>query len=88
MCNNFASWDKYFNRFFIGSQYLSIQSTLKYLIAKQEVISEQGGILQKIVKQEGQNKGEGWNILVNLIREQAYFHTKMPFMKHYKVRKP
>ena len=55
--------------------------TLVYLIAEQAVISEQGGILQKIVKRAGHNKGAGWNILVNLISEQADFHTKKSFIQ-------
>ena len=62
--------------------------TLVYLIAEQAVISEQGGLLQKIVKRAGHNKGAGWNILVNLISEQADFHTKKPFTMHYIGRKP
>ena len=62
--------------------------TLVYLIAEQAVISDQGGILQKIVKRAGHNKGAGWNILVNLISEQADFHTKKAFIMHYIGRKP
>ena len=58
-----------------------------YLIAEQAVISEQDGIFQKIVKRAGHNKQAGWNILENLIREQAEFHRKKPFLMHYAVRK-
>ena len=47
-------------------------TTLVYLIAEQAVISEQDGSFQKIVKQAG------WNILENLISEQAEFHRKKP----------
>ena len=62
-------------------------NTLVYLIAEQAVISEQDGIFQKIVKQAGHNKQAGWNILENLISEQAEFHRKKPFLMHYAVRK-
>ena len=61
--------------------------TLVYLIAEQAVISEQDGIFQKIVKRAGHNKQAGWNILENLISEQAEFHRKKPFLMHYAVRK-
>ena len=61
-------------------------TTLVYLIAEQAVISEQDGIFQKIVKQAG-HKQAGWNILENLISEQAEFHRKKPFLMHYAVRK-
>ena len=44
--------------------------------------------MQKIVKRAGHNKGAGWNILVNLISEQADFPTKKPFIMHYIGRKP
>ena len=44
--------------------------------------------MPKIVKQAGHNKGAGWNILVNLISEQADFHTKKAFIMHYIGRKP
>ena len=54
------------------------QHTLVYLIAEQAVISEQDGIFQKIVKRAGHNKQAGWNILENLISEQAEFHRKKP----------
>ena len=53
-------------------------TTLVYLIAEQAVISEQDGSFQIIVKQAGHNKQAGWNILENLISEQAEFHRKKP----------
>ena len=45
-------------------------------LSKQDIISEQGGIFLKIVKQAGHNKQAGWNILEYLISEQAEFYRK------------
>ena len=37
--------------------------TLVYLIAEQDILREQDGIMLEKVKQAGPNKGAGWNIL-------------------------
>ena len=38
-------------------------STLVYLIAEQDVLREQGGILGQKVKQAGWNRRAGWNFV-------------------------
>ena len=38
-------------------------NTLEYLIAEQDGIREQGGILSQKVKQAGWNKRAGWNFV-------------------------
>ena len=44
--------------------------TLAYLIAEQEVLREQGGILFQKVKQAGWNKRAGLKIIRKVLREQ------------------
>ena len=40
-----------------------IISTLVYLIAEQDILREQDGIILEKIKRAGPNKGAGWNIL-------------------------
>ena len=46
-----------------GGKSKSKAPTLEYLIAEQDGIREQGGILSQKVKQAGWNKRAGWNFV-------------------------